>query len=119
MNHLSRFTRWRLTSGTWLYLVITAGWFCLGAGFALGFYGVVEMLNSLMLGRPVASWPFVVSCGLLGLGLFTLVFEVGVVELLMSGQRGMRMRRIEGDHSLTEEALEWRKARRKIEKDYR
>ncbi len=119
MNHLKRFTRWRLTSGTWLYGILTAGWLSLGAGCAMAFYGVVEALNALMRAETIAAWPFMVACGLLGAGLFALVFEIGLIELLMSGQRGLRMRRIEGDHNLTKEALEWSRKRRRIERDYR
>ena len=118
MNRFSRFTLWRLTSGTWIYLVIAAGWLSLGGGFTLCFYGAVEALNALMRMQEIPAWPFVAGCGLIGFGAFALIFEVGVVELLMSGQRGLRMRRIEGDHGLTKEALEWRRERRKIEKDY-
>lgn len=118
MNRLSRFTRWRLTSGTWLYSVITAGWLCIGGSFAMGFYGVVASLNALLRSEPIAAWPFMVGFGLFGFGSFALVFEVGVVELLMSAQRGRPIRRIEGDHEMTKEALEWQRKRRKIEKDY-
>lgn len=117
-NPLSTFTRWRLSSGTWFYSAIFAGWASMVCGGVLLLRWFSGAMSSVVSGEAVEQWHGYLGLGLVGLGIFVLVFEIGLMPLFDAARTGLPYRRVRNDPELWEDVLGWQKKDKDLRRKY-